>query len=152
MKKNDNRCVNRHETLNNEDEENDDDNVDDDMSDDSSEVNINDISFEDDEEMEDVNSCGNLEHSKSEYVRGPTREIMYNEIKTLEQVVDIKSETIQMLKVKIEEKEAKINNIRIRTKNMVDTSLVTCDRALLGKKIQACCIICKIRKVNMRQQ
>ena len=103
VKNNDNRCVNRYEILSNKDEENENDNVDVDMSDDSSEENIKDISFEDDEEMENVNSCGNLECEKSEYVKGPTREILLNEIKTLEQVIDIKSETIQMLKVKIEE-------------------------------------------------
>lgn len=119
IKENHNRCFNRYEMLSNEDEDTNDDKVDDEMSDDSSEENINNVKFEnygeDDEDIDDLNSHVNYEH-----VRGLTREIMHNEIKTLERVVSIKIETIQMLKVKIDERESEINDIKRSTKKEED--------------------------------
>ena len=131
---NNTRRGNRDETLSSEDEENDDDNVDDDMSDDSSE-NIKDISIEDDDENEIVNSCGNCECEKIDFMKRLTREMLLNEINTLEPVADMKSNTIQMSKRKIDEKEAEINNIKVRTKNVTDANVIINNRVLMGKKI-----------------
>ena len=99
------KCSNQCETLGH--------NIDDDDVEDENDESIEETSSENGEEKDDEE----IELHINTHGKEPTREKMCHEVKILEQVIDVKTETIETLKVQVDRK-AEIRNLELKLRKL----------------------------------